>query len=428
MRKMKSSGIEWIGDIPADWGVTKVKNLYNTQLGKMLQPNPNGGNESLEKYLCSINVTWDGVNQSDIKEMWFNDWEKEIYRVLPRDLLISEGGDAGRACICNMDFPCYIQNAVHRVRTNGNALNKYLFYWMMTLKYIGYIDLLCNKATIMHFTQDKLRNIDMPCPPILIQQTLIGFLDREYQEINEVINVKQRQNTLLQEQRQTIIYEAVTQGLNKNVGLKTNGIDWISEVPENWQSIKIKYLCKIDPDRLPENTDNNYSFEYIDISSVNDLGKISGVTKTRFEDSPSRARMVVNKNDIIVSTVRTYLKAIAQIPEDNRYVCSTGFAVLRPNQGLNSRFFYYQIQSEYLVQLIVSYSTGVSYPAINASKLGDFYSLVPPLNEQKIIADYLDQRCADIDQVIDSNNRLIEKLKEYRLSLIYEVVTGKVAV
>lgn len=212
--KYKDSGIEWIGEIPEDWDISKVKHFYETQLGKMLQPSQKNDNETLEKYLCSFNITWDGINQREIKEMWFNEREKKTFSIKWGDLLVSEGGDAGRACICDIDFPCYIQNAVHRVRARENAINKYLYYWLYVLKAIGYIDLLCNKATIMHFTQDKMLNIDIPIPPLDVQQHIADYLDQKCAEIDRIINANNDMIEKLKEYRQSIVYEAVTGKIN----------------------------------------------------------------------------------------------------------------------------------------------------------------------------------------------------------------------
>lgn len=136
--------------------------------------------------------------------------------------------------------------------------------------------------------------------------------------------------------------------------------------------------------------------------------------------------MVVSENDIIISTVRTYLRAIAFITENDKYICSTGFAVLTPKENLNSKFAFYQVQSEYIVQEIVRRSVGVSYPAITATALSNISLIIPPLSIQRVIADYLDQKCAAVDRIINANNDMIEKLQEYRQSIVYEAVTGKI--
>ncbi len=205
--------------------------------------------------------------------------------------------------------------------------------------------------------------------------------------------------------------------------MKDSGIEWIGEIPQGWNVNKLKYSADINRQRLNEQAAPDFEFEYIDISSVNEFGEIAETTKLSFEESPSRARMVVNKGDTIVSTVRTYLKAIAYIDKSESYICSTGFCVLSPYVGIDSKYLYYQVHSDYFVQRIVSESVGVSYPAINSNRVGEILIIVPNLNEQKAIANYLDQKCAQIDKVITSKQKTNELLKERRQSIIYEAVT-----
>jgi type I restriction enzyme S subunit len=141
---MKDSGVEWLGEIPKHWKIQKVKYGYDIQLGKMLQPLPKGSSDTLEPYLRTANVFWDDIDISDIKEMWFSPWEKEKYRLLFGDLVVCEGGDVARSSIWKEQLDvCYIQNAVHRVRAKNGYRNKYLYYWLYTLKNNGYIDLIC---------------------------------------------------------------------------------------------------------------------------------------------------------------------------------------------------------------------------------------------------------------------------------------------
>ncbi len=205
--------------------------------------------------------------------------------------------------------------------------------------------------------------------------------------------------------------------------MKDSGIPWIGVIPEGWRPTKIKYDFQVNVEKLAENTADDFEFEYIDISSVNDLGKIISPPKIEFQEAPSRARMVVRKGDVIISTVRTYLRAIAQIDENNRYVCSTGFAVLRPHPEVDSRFAFYQMQSESIIQSIVSRSVGVSYPAISPTELAATRILHPDFEEQTRIAAYLDEKCGEIDRVIAAKERQNELLGDQRAAVIHEAVT-----
>ncbi len=198
-------------------------------------------------------------------------------------------------------------------------------------------------------------------------------------------------------------------------------------IPEGWEIKKLKYISDINKNRLSESTDPEFQFNYIDISSIIETGIISDTQVMEFSMSPSRARMIVDNGDIIVSTVRTYLKAIAQIKKDNKYICSTGFCIISP-KNIIKEYVYYLCISEYFIQKIVSKSVGVSYPAISSSEISNIKAIIPPINEQQQIVDHLDAKCSQIDSVISANEKTIEKLKEYRQSIIYEAVTGKIEI
>ncbi len=205
--------------------------------------------------------------------------------------------------------------------------------------------------------------------------------------------------------------------------MKNSGIEWIGEIPQNWHTTRIKYCMAIDQEKLSEKTDPEYTFQYIDISGVTEYGGIGETTEMTFEKSPSRARMVVKPGDTIISTVRTYLKAVAYIDSLGDHICSTGFCVLSPKKGLFPKFAYYVLQSDYVVQKIVSESVGVSYPAISSTEIGDIKIALPEYVVQARIADYLDEKCAEIDALIATKEKTNALLKERRQSIIYEAVT-----
>jgi type I restriction enzyme S subunit len=198
----------------------------------------------------------------------------------------------------------------------------------------------------------------------------------------------------------------------------------IPAIPDHWQEKPLKCVVAINSDKLPETTDPDYEIEYVDIGNVNLEAGITSTERYRFENAPSRARRRVRHGDTIVSTVRTYLKAVAQIvnPPDNLTV-STGFAVLRAKPPLDPGFLYRLAQSEPLVERIMAHSVGVSYPAINASEIGRFTIPLPPLDEQRAIAAFLDRETAKIDELIAKKQRLIELLKEKRQAVISRAVT-----
>ena len=188
----------------------------------------------------------------------------------------------------------------------------------------------------------------------------------------------------------------------------------------------VKHCCHVNPAVLPETTDPDWDFDYIDIGSVTLSEGVTHKERLRFEASPSRARKPVQEGDILVSTVRTYLKAIAIIePADAPQVASTGFAVLRAGKNTDARFLHRAVQSNPFVEKVVSQSTGVSYPAINASTLSSIKIPLPDLPTQRAIADFLDHETARIDSLIEKKQQLMELLGEKRSAVITASVTGQ---
>jgi type I restriction enzyme S subunit len=204
---------------------------------------------------------------------------------------------------------------------------------------------------------------------------------------------------------------------------KPSRMNWVGDVPEHWDVRRLKYTASINDEALPETTDPDYEFTYVDIGSVDASKGIVSTETYRFEDAPSRARRIVREGDTIVSTVRTYLRAIAAIHEPaENLIVSTGFAVVRP-RSLEPGYLSYALRSPFFVETVVSRSTGVSYPAINAPEVGNIGVTLPPLDEQKAIAAFLDRETARIDTLIEKKRRQIELLQEKRSALISHAVT-----
>ncbi|WP_406135501.1 restriction endonuclease subunit S [Streptomyces sp. NBC_01089] len=179
-------------------------------------------------------------------------------------------------------------------------------------------------------------------------------------------------------------------------------------------SFRIKDVARINRHVLPETTDPDFRFRYIDISSVDGLGNVSVPdSDTVFSSAPSRARRTALPNSVLVSTVRTYLRAVAVAP-DHEYplVFSTGFAILDAEPEVCSRFLGYYCRSQPFIDEVVARSTGVSYPAINASEIGNLPIWLPSLDEQLRIADFLDAETARIDRLVDLQKRVVDKLNE----------------
>lgn len=204
---------------------------------------------------------------------------------------------------------------------------------------------------------------------------------------------------------------------------RSSGVPWLGDIPSGWAVKPIKYLATYNDEVLPESADSEAEITYVEISDVSEYGGVRLNASIRFKDAPSRARRIVRKDDVLVSTVRTYLRAVAAVRETvPNLIASTGFAVLRA-AGIEAGFLRYAMLTEYVIDEIISRSVGVSYPAINASDLVRVKLPVPPPQEQLAIAAFLDCETAEIDTFIAHQKELIVLLAERRAAVIKRAVT-----
>lgn len=211
-REMKDSGNPWFGQIPADWKLSRVGLHFSVILGKMLCNAPLNDTYTLEPYYCAADVHFDGVADGERKKMWFSPVEKELYRVSVGDLLVVEGGAGagGSAIVEHQDSDTYIQNSIMIVRNKGSADNRYLRYLLEFLVKQGYIDIVCNKATIPHFTKDKLSCVPFCLCPTGEQKEIADYLDAKCAEIDGLIAKKELLVKELESYKKSLIYEVVT--------------------------------------------------------------------------------------------------------------------------------------------------------------------------------------------------------------------------
>lgn len=206
--------------------------------------------------------------------------------------------------------------------------------------------------------------------------------------------------------------------------MKDSGVKWVGEIPFSWKVYKVKQIADSNNDVLPENYEEEQEIDYIEIGSVTYEHGVRTTEKMKFGNAPSRARRIVHNGDTIISTVRTYLKAIAYIDDSLAdKIVSTGFSVVTPHKDVVAKFLYYALSTHSFISNVEAHSVGTSYPAINNSNLMNLKIVLPMQCEQIQIASYLDSKCSRIDEIIEAHQVIIEKLKEYKLSIITETVT-----
>jgi type I restriction enzyme, S subunit len=427
----KDSGVEWIGEIPKGWSVKKLKFFGEVTLGKMLTNDDKGG-YFLKPYLRSVNIQTERVDVSDVKEMWFSERELEKYRLSKGDLLFNEGGDVGRTCIWDEELEeCYIQNSVNRVRVNSSE--KYILYHSILHHQTGYYNSVVDRVSIPHLTKEKLELIPFVIPPLSEQQQIVSYLDEQTSLIDTLIQSKQKKITLLKEKRTSLINQIVTKGLNPNVEMKDSGVEWIGEIPRGWSITRVKYLPKdgrnnfIDGDWIESQNITDDGIRYITTGNIGQgYYKEQGNGFISEETFHSLNCSEVFEGDLIISRLSPPVGRSCIIPNlGYRIVTSVDNVILRPKDEYSKYFLNYYFNSIKYYEWTDLISRGTTLTRISRSMLGNNPVITPPLSEQMEIVEYLDKETELIDKTVSIEERKIELLKEYKQSLISEVITGK---
>lgn len=428
--KYKPSNVDWLGEIPEHWEVIPLKYLLREKLKYGANELAIDEDETQPRFVRITDISDDGTLRPDTFKSIDIQIAKE-YLLTENDLLFARSGaTVGKTFLYQKSwgvtaFAGYLIRARFSLHKTNS---KFIFFCTRSSFYWQWIKAATIQATIQNVSAEKYASFCFPLPPLSEQQKIADFLDRETAKIDSLIKKRNDLIKLLQEKRSAVISHAVTKGIDPTVRLKPSNIDWLGEIPEHWEVKPLKYEISINDNVLSESTNPLMEFDYIDIGGVSfDLGIVSKQHYV-FEDAPSRARRKVKAGNVIVSTVRTYLRAIAFIsPEDERCIVSTGFAVLCPKK-IHSKYLSFFCLTAFFIENVVSRSTGVSYPAINAGEIGNISVVIPPLSEQQKIADFLDRETAKIDSLIKKEKKIIKKMKEYRTALISAAVTGKIDV
>ena len=415
----KPSGIQWMGEVPAHWEVRRLKYSAPFANGKL----DNKPEEALYVGLENIEP-WTGELLLDYQP---DSVDGTVVTFAPGDVLFGKLRPY-LAKVARPEFEGTATSEVLVMRPVDECSPDYLAYCLLNAPYIRWIDTLTYGAKMPRVSPNEVACSFIPIPPLPEQQAITAFLDRETARIDTLVSRKGRLIELLQEKRTALITRAVTRGLDPDVPMKDSGVEWLGAIPAHWEVKRLKYLATLNDEALPETTDPDMEITYVDIGNVDSVEGITGAQELVFEDAPSRARRIVRQGDVIISTVRTYLKAIARIePTDANLIVSTGFAVIRPRK-LDDGFVAYALSSPYFVDRVVAHSVGVSYPAINASELACLDIAFPPLPEQQAIAAFLDRETAKLDGLVVKVQEAIQRLRELRTALISAAVTGRIDV
>lgn len=433
--KYKASGVEWLGEVPEGWVCSQLKRGYQVALGKMLQPEPKSETDIEVPYLRAANIQWDHVDVSDVKSMYASKKEIDSLRLEEGDLLVSEGGDVGRSAIWREEISiCCIQNSVNRIRAREGNSNRYLFYWLRMIKEAAYIDVLCNKSTIAHFTAEKVEAVPVAFPPKSEQLWIATFLDRETAKIDTLIAKQEAMILLLKEKRQAVISHAVTKGLDPSVAMKASGVEWLGDVPEHWEVTRLGWVANEINDinhQMPAAVENGVPFlsakDLLDSGGLNFIDNIKQISEEDFEILSKK--ILPRRNDIIYSRIGARLGKARLVETDVRFLVSYSCCVVRvhPVRAIPP-FICMLLDTDLVLTEAKARTNGIGVPDLGLDEIARFPVPLPPISEQEEIVAFLNQQTALFSKLISKAQQAIALQKEHRSALISAAVTGKIDV
>ena len=415
----KESDVAWIGKIPAHWNIGKIKHIA-TFVSQKSTPETNAIKISPENVESETGKVLNLYSPYDSVGVKFQDGD-----VLFNKLRVYLNK------VVFVEYSGYSLGEMIVIRPSLPNTGKYLFYLMLSCRFIEYCNSISEGVKMPRTDVDDILNAQIPLTSHQEQTQIVNFLDRKTGQIDELIRIKERRIKLLQEQRASLINQAVTKGLDPNVEMKSSGVEWIGEIPNDWNAVPLtKYLESIIDyrGRTPEKTENGRFL--VTAKNIRD-GKIDYEISQEFtsEDEYQRimTRGIPQIGDVLFTT-EAPLGEVANV-DDISIALAQRIIKFRPKSDcLNSYFLKYWILSYSFQSELHQHATGSTAQGIKASKLCLLKLNLPPLEEQKQIVGFLDYKIKQTDELISAEQRKIELLKEYRQSLIFETVTGKIDV
>ena len=407
MREMKESGIAWIGEIPKEWKIIRLRFLCDINTGN--QDTINKVDEGLYPFF---------VRSPKVERINTYEYDGEAV------LMAGDGVGAGKVFHYYNGKFNYHQR-VYNFHHFTNVIGKFLFYYMPA-NFINKIEEGGAKSTVDSVRLPWLKDFPVCISSLSEQQRIATFLDEKCKEIDALIALQEEMITELQAYKQSVISEAVTKGLAPKVAMKDSGVAWIGEIPEHWEVCKIKNIFNLKTGTTPKSydtkSDNNNYINWFTPSDIDDTHLILKQSQRQL------AKEIADKDNICVYPKESLLLVgIGATAGKVGYLTLPGYSnqqitALIPRRGHSKYYLYYLFITKDIIRDNAFFTT---LPIINNSYLSKIVTVCPPLPEQQAIADYLDTQCTRIDSLIALKQTKIESLKEYKKSVIYEYVTGK---
>jgi len=431
----KDSGVEWIGEMPRHWEVLKTKHISSSN------PSKNNPKTTFLKnrhvvFLPMERVHTDGTIDQELRLP---------YSELKNGYTYFEEGDILIAKVT----PCFENGKIVHIKNLATSVGfgstefivirpdlqrvfpPFLYYIFRSdpLRSIGK-HFMTSAIGLKRVPTEFVENFRIPIPIYQEQIQIANFLDQKTEQIDELIRIKERRIELLQEQRTALINQAVTKGLDPNVEMKPSGMEWIGEIPAHWTLTRLKYISNIPVTYGLNIESDKYTTEGIRLVRITDIGEEGSLTQKGVylpEDCVPQEQML-NSYDLLLSrSGATVGKSYLHL-ETGKYT-SAGYLV-RFNFGsyYTSKFIYYVTLSHFYRSWLVQQVIISTIQNVNGEKYSNFQLPIPLHQEQKQIVNFLDRKTEQIEELMTTEQRKIELLREYRQSLISETVTGKIEV
>lgn len=422
-RKMKDSGIEWIGEIPGDWQLVPARYLFKSSK-KIVGFKENEYERlslTMKGVLKKSKYNSEGLQPSNFNSYQILNINQLVFKLI--DLQNVSTSRVGISPYKGIVSPAYIIID----RKNDNTNNKFYYYWYMSMYLNKVFNLLGDAGVRSNINSTELLDLKVPRTSIKEQDKISCFLDKKTGQIEDIKSTIEEEIQTLEDYKKSVITEAVTKGLDKNVEMKDSGIEWIGKIPKHWETKAVKSITT----KSERGTSPSYVEDSTGSKVVNQATFSQGffdISNIRFSNIPAKAsKGLLEKNDVLIaSTGGGVLGKTHYFVEDDEYVADGHVTILRTNPLIqNSKILYYifSVNFELINGLLAKGSTNQT--ELQSGWLKNFRVPCPPIEEQKQIADYLDKKTKSIDEAIEGKQKQLETLEEYKKSLIYEYVTGK---
>ena len=424
-----SSGVAWLGDIPKHWNVSSLKRLLSEPLKYGATEAGDCNDRSLPRYLRITDFDKDGGLRADT----FASLPEEVardYFLKEGDVLFARSGaTVGKTFLFRnyLGRACFAGYLIKASPARHKLTPEFLYYFTKSPAYEAWKNFIFTQATIQNIGADKYAYLPVCLPPVEEQQHIAAYLDASCAAIDAAVAAKRCQLTTIDDLRKVIISKAVTQGLSPTDKQVSSGKEWIGPVPAHWRLGKLKHLTSlivdgthITPTYLPSGVPflrvTDIQEDKIDLNST----KFISEEEHTFLCQRSKAQ----RGDILLSKNGTI--GITKVVDwDWEFSFFVSLCLLRPLTKLNPKYFQYFFESSVVDQQLFESSKKTSVTNLHLVKIRELLITVPPIKEQERIIQFLDEKCDELGQIKLNISEQIQRLQEYRKSLIHECVTGQ---